>query len=221
MICLSKCRIGYNLQILCRLPHGACVWSSVDYFPSVKCLWAHRYEHYLYIVEIHTDINWPGTAAVWPLRRLYKIPRSHFLSPLLLTGTIGSSWELPPGSKKNKQETRSHNILSSFWFKYLHKSSEPRSPTYVEHSGDTVKVLCCWGWFHSPAWSNNILGDKLTANCSWQPVLGQGATDPRVLPMCQIHWWWIIQKTKGQNSEPSLTLITRDHYFHLGFISVQ
>lgn len=74
----------------------------------------------------------------------------------------------------------------------------------------------CWGCIHCPAWSNNILADKPTANSSRHSVLGQGATDPGLLPMCQFHWWWIKQKTMGQNCKMTLTLITSNHYFQTG-----
>lgn len=78
----------------------------------------------------------------------------------------------------------------------------------------------CWGCIHCPAWSNNILADKPTANSSRHSVLGQGATDPGLLPMCQFHWWWIKQKTMGQNRKMTLTLITSNHYFQTGLSGI-
>lgn len=81
----------------------------------------------------------------------------------------------------------------------------------------TVANNLCSSWFYRPAWSNNILADKPTANSSRHSVLGQGATDPGLLPMCQIYWWWKIQKTMGQNCRLALILTSSVHYFHLGF----
>lgn len=174
----------------------------------------------------HVESDWPWTAAVWPLWRLHKIPGSHFLSQLLLTGTIGCSWELPPEEENNTFKynssegefwLESSHFLSSFSCSVtdvkgpilLFQKTNPQKCTASCFFGirwRLVKALC-WGWFHSLACSNNFLADKPKANYSRHSVLGQGATDPGVLPMCQIHWCWIKQKTKGQYCKHTLALI--------------
>lgn len=56
---------------------------------------------------IHIE-NSPRTAAVRPLWRLHKVPGSHFLRQLLLTGTVGCRCELPPGVETIFSDTRAN-----------------------------------------------------------------------------------------------------------------
>lgn len=109
-------------------------------------------------------------------------------------------------------------FLSHFW---KHKWKQVHSLFSCRFSVQWwMGKAVCWGCIHCPAWSNNILADKPTANSSRHSVLGQGATDPGLLPMCQFHWWWIKQKTMGQNRKMTLTLITSNHYFQTGLSGI-
>lgn len=48
-------------------------------------------------------------------------------------------------------------------------------------------------WLHHRPWSRSIWADEPKSKYSWQSVLGQGVTEPRVRPMCQNHWSWITE----------------------------